>query len=59
MTDWKNKLLAFLHDPCPSARITWPQDPKAERAALYALGRTLRLPIYYLHETFKVSVELP
>jgi putative CRISPR-associated protein (TIGR02619 family) len=32
---------------------------KAECAVLYELGRTLRLPVYYLHETFKVSVELP
>ena len=28
-------------------------------AVLYELGRALRLPIYYLHESFKVSVELP
>ena len=32
---------------------------KAECAVLYELGRTLRLPVYYLHETFKVAVELP
>ncbi len=32
---------------------------KAECAVLYELGRALRLPVYYLHETFKVSVELP
>jgi putative CRISPR-associated protein (TIGR02619 family) len=32
---------------------------KAECAVLYELGRALRLPIYYLHETFKVAVELP
>jgi putative CRISPR-associated protein (TIGR02619 family) len=32
---------------------------KAECAVLYELGRTLRLPVYYLHETFKVSIELP
>ena len=32
---------------------------KAECAVLYELGRTLRVPVYYLHETFKVSVELP
>jgi putative CRISPR-associated protein (TIGR02619 family) len=32
---------------------------KAECAVLYELCRALRLPIYYLHETFKVAVELP
>jgi putative CRISPR-associated protein (TIGR02619 family) len=32
---------------------------KAECCVLYELGRTLRLPVYYLHETFKVAVELP
>jgi putative CRISPR-associated protein (TIGR02619 family) len=32
---------------------------KAECAVLYELGRTLRLPVYYLHETFKVAVEFP
>lgn len=32
---------------------------KSECAVLYELGRALRLPVYYLHETFKVSVELP
>jgi CRISPR/Cas system-associated protein Csm6 len=32
---------------------------KAECAVLYELGRALRLPVYYLHETFQVAVELP
>jgi putative CRISPR-associated protein (TIGR02619 family) len=32
---------------------------KAECAVLYEVGRTLRLPVYYLHETFQVAVELP
>ena len=32
---------------------------KAEAAVLYELGRTLRLPIYYLHETFQTCVTLP
>jgi putative CRISPR-associated protein (TIGR02619 family) len=32
---------------------------KAEVAVLYKLGRTLRLPVYYLHETFKTAIELP
>jgi len=32
---------------------------KAECAVLYELGRFLRLPVYYLHETFQVSVDLP
>jgi putative CRISPR-associated protein (TIGR02619 family) len=32
---------------------------KAECAVLYEVGRALRLPVYYLHETFQVAVELP
>lgn len=32
---------------------------KAEVAVLYEVGRTLRLPVYYLHETFKTCVTLP
>jgi len=32
---------------------------KAECAVLYELGRALRLPVYYLHETFQISVTLP
>jgi putative CRISPR-associated protein (TIGR02619 family) len=32
---------------------------KAEIAVLYELGRTLRVPVYYLHETFKICVTLP
>jgi putative CRISPR-associated protein (TIGR02619 family) len=32
---------------------------KAEVAVLYELGRALRLPVYYLHETFKTCITLP
>lgn len=32
---------------------------KAETAVLYELGRTLSLPVYYLHETFNSCVTLP
>jgi len=32
---------------------------KAEVAVLYELGRTLRVPVYYLHESFKTCVTLP
>ena len=32
---------------------------KAEVAILYELGRTLRVPVYYLHESFKVCITLP
>jgi putative CRISPR-associated protein (TIGR02619 family) len=32
---------------------------KAEVAVLYALGRELGVPVYYLHDTFKVCVTLP
>lgn len=32
---------------------------KAETAVLYELGRTLRIPVYYLHETYRVAITLP
>jgi len=32
---------------------------KAEVAVLYELGRALRVPVYYLHETFKICITLP
>lgn len=32
---------------------------KAEVAVLYELGRALRLPVYYLHESFRTCVTLP
>jgi putative CRISPR-associated protein (TIGR02619 family) len=32
---------------------------KAEVAVLYELGRALHIPVYYLHESFKVCVTLP
>jgi putative CRISPR-associated protein (TIGR02619 family) len=45
--------------PPPLIELNCTGGYKAECAVLYELGRTLRLPIYYLHETFKVAVELP
>ena len=32
---------------------------KAEVAVLYALGRELGVPVYYMHESFKVCIMLP
>lgn len=32
---------------------------KAEIAILYALGKTLGIPVYYLHETYKCVIDLP
>ncbi len=32
---------------------------KAEVAVLYELGRFLRVPVYYLHESYRIPVELP
>lgn len=32
---------------------------KAEVAVLYELGRFLRVPVYYLHETYKTAIVLP
>ncbi|MCZ7641234.1 MAG: putative CRISPR-associated protein [Verrucomicrobia bacterium] len=46
-------------DPPPRIELNCTGGYKAECAVLYELGRTLRLPVYYLHETFKVAVELP
>jgi putative CRISPR-associated protein (TIGR02619 family) len=45
--------------PAPLIELNCTGGYKAECAVLYELGRTLRLPIYYMHETFKVAVELP
>lgn len=45
--------------PPPSIELNCTGGFKAECAVLYELGRALRLPVYYLHETFKVAVELP
>ena len=45
--------------PMPLIELNVTGGYKAECAVLYELGRALRLPIYYLHETFKVAVELP
>jgi putative CRISPR-associated protein (TIGR02619 family) len=45
--------------PPPRIELNCTGGYKAECAVLYELGRTLRLPVYYLHETFKVAVELP
>ena len=32
---------------------------KAEAAILYSLGCELSIPVYYLHETYKVPITLP
>ncbi len=32
---------------------------KAETAVLYALGKELGVPVYYMHETFRCAVTLP
>jgi putative CRISPR-associated protein (TIGR02619 family) len=45
--------------PAPTIQFNATGGFKAECAVLYELGRTLRIPVYYLHETFKVAVELP
>jgi len=45
--------------PALSIQLNCTGGFKAECAVLYELGRALRLPVYYLHETFKVAVELP
>lgn len=48
-----------LATPQPSIQLNATGGYKAECAVLYELGRALRLRVYYLHETFKVAVELP
>jgi putative CRISPR-associated protein (TIGR02619 family) len=45
--------------PTPVIELNCTGGYKGECAVLYELGLALRLPIYYLHETFKVAVELP
>ena len=45
--------------PPPRIELNCTGGYKAECALLYELGRALRLPVYYLHETFQVAVELP
>ena len=45
--------------PPPRIELNCTGGYKAECAVLYELGRALRLPVYYLHETFQVAVELP
>jgi putative CRISPR-associated protein (TIGR02619 family) len=47
------------HDPALPIQLNCTCGFKAECAVLYELGRTLRLPVYYLHETFRIAVELP
>jgi putative CRISPR-associated protein (TIGR02619 family) len=53
--------IARLQRATPSLRVelNCTGGYKAECAVLYELGRTLRKPVYYLHETFQVAVELP
>lgn len=45
--------------PPPHIELNCTGGFKAECAVLYELGRALRLPVYYLHDTFQVAVELP
>ena len=45
--------------PPPLLELNCTGGYKAECAVLYELGRALRLPVYYLHETFQTAVELP
>jgi putative CRISPR-associated protein (TIGR02619 family) len=46
-------------NPRPEIELNCTGGYKAEVAVLYELGRTLRLPVYYLHESFKVCITLP
>ena len=46
-------------EPAPEIELNCTGGFKAECAVLYELGNTLRLPVYYLHEDFKVCVEIP
>jgi putative CRISPR-associated protein (TIGR02619 family) len=61
---FRTKLLDYVarlrrNDPGLAIEFNATGGYKAECAVLYELGRTLRLPVYYLHETFQVAVELP
>jgi putative CRISPR-associated protein (TIGR02619 family) len=64
LEDLRTKLLQHvtnLRRNCPGIAIEFncTGGYKAECAVLYELGRALRIPVYYLHETFHVAVELP
>ena len=64
LTDLRQRVIAHITrlqktTPVPQIELNCTGGYKAECAVLYELGRTLRLPVYYLHETFKVAVELP
>jgi putative CRISPR-associated protein (TIGR02619 family) len=45
--------------PCPEIELNCTGGYKAEAAVLYALGKELCVPVYYLHDTFKTCVTLP
>jgi len=45
--------------PAPTIQFNATGGFKAECAVLYELGRALRIPVYYLHESFKIAIELP
>jgi putative CRISPR-associated protein (TIGR02619 family) len=64
LADLRARVLAHLvrlqkATPPPHLQLNITGGYKPECAVLYELGRALRLPVYYLHETFKVAVELP
>jgi putative CRISPR-associated protein (TIGR02619 family) len=64
LTDLRQRVIEHIArlqkaEPMPVIELNCTGGFKAECAVLYELGRTLRLPVYYLHETFRVSVELP
>jgi putative CRISPR-associated protein (TIGR02619 family) len=64
LSDLRAKLLDHItrlrrRSPSVQIELNCTGGYKAECAVLYELGRALRLPVYYLHETFKVAVELP
>ncbi|MBI4328163.1 MAG: putative CRISPR-associated protein [Chloroflexi bacterium] len=64
LADLRTKLLEHVArlqraTPPPFIELNCTGGYKSECAVLYELGRALRLPVYYLHETFQVAVELP
>lgn len=61
MRDKVQKHVEKIRKQHPNANILFNMTGgyKAEVAVLYELGRFLRVPVYYLHESYKMPVELP
>jgi len=48
-----------MREQCDSVEINCTGGFKAEAAILYSVGLKLKVPVYYMHESFRCCVELP